>query len=154
MKIKVTQRLTYPEARKVYDQHTPEFSFSKIVQTAPPKPATTDTSTQFNETNFKITASSKIIIPRKSRQNENSQTSTTQKSSYEQTNVQMKNQPNTNPKSRPNTTSSRVQKGSDDPIQQHNRFGVLAEDGAMETDESGHPSSRGSRPRSPIKAPK
>ena len=55
----------------------------------------------------------------------------------------MKNQPNTNPKSRPNTSSSRVQKGSDDPIQQHNRFGALAEDGAMETDESGHPSSCG-----------
>ena len=69
MKIKVTQRLTYPEARKVYDQHTPEFSFSKIVQTAPPKPATKDTSTQFNENDFKISASSKIIIPRKSRQN-------------------------------------------------------------------------------------
>ena len=32
MKIKVTQRLKYPEARKVYDQQTPEFTFSKIVQ--------------------------------------------------------------------------------------------------------------------------
>ena len=31
-KIKVTQRLTYPEAKKVYKQHTPEFTFSKIVQ--------------------------------------------------------------------------------------------------------------------------
>ena len=35
MKIKVTQRLTYPEARKVYEQQKPEFSFSKIVQSMP-----------------------------------------------------------------------------------------------------------------------
>ena len=31
MNIKVTQRLTYPEARKIYDQQKPEFTFSKVV---------------------------------------------------------------------------------------------------------------------------
>ena len=30
MKIKVTQRSTYPEARKVYDQQTPQFTFSEV----------------------------------------------------------------------------------------------------------------------------
>ena len=40
MKIKVTQRLTYPVARKVYDQQTPKFTFSKIVSTMPKKPET------------------------------------------------------------------------------------------------------------------
>ena len=29
MKIKVTQRLTYPEARKIYDQQKPEFTFQR-----------------------------------------------------------------------------------------------------------------------------
>ena len=54
-KIKVTQRLTYPEARNVYDQQTPEFTFSKIVTSTPPKPETKTTSTQFGESDFKIT---------------------------------------------------------------------------------------------------
>ena len=65
IKIKVTQRLTYPEARKVYDQQTPEFTFSKIVSSTPPKPETKTTSTQFSESDFKITESSKVIIARR-----------------------------------------------------------------------------------------
>ena len=40
MKIKVTQILTYPEAKKVHEQHIPEFTFSKIVQSMPAKPET------------------------------------------------------------------------------------------------------------------
>ena len=40
MKIKVTQRLTYPEARKIYDQQKPEFTFSKVVSSMPKKPET------------------------------------------------------------------------------------------------------------------
>ena len=35
MKIKVTQRLTYSEARNVYEPQTPELTFSKIVQSMP-----------------------------------------------------------------------------------------------------------------------
>ena len=49
----------------------------------------------------------------------------------------------------------RMKKGTDDPIQNHNKFGPLADDGAMETDEGTMRSGdRGSRPRSPVKAPK
>ena len=38
MKIKVTQRLTYHEARKVYEQHKPEFTFSKVVSASQRNP--------------------------------------------------------------------------------------------------------------------
>ena len=48
-----------------------------------------------------------------------------------------------------------MKRGSDDPIQNHNKFGPLADDGAMDTDEGTMRSgNRGSRPRSPVKAPK
>ena len=49
MKIKVTQRLTYPEARKEYEKQTPEFTFSKIVQSMSPKPKSKTASTQYSE---------------------------------------------------------------------------------------------------------
>ena len=66
------------------------------------------------------------------------------------------NQSSTSTKpNRPNVASSRMQKGSEDPIKQHNRFGPLEDDGAIDTDENTR--SQGahiSRPRSPIKAPK
>ena len=57
MKIKVTKRLTYPEARKMYDHQTPEFTFSKIVSSTPPKPETKTTSTEIDESDLKITES-------------------------------------------------------------------------------------------------
>ena len=51
--------------------------------------------------------------------------------------------------------SDRVKKGSNDPIKHHNKFGVLADDGAMDTDEgAGRSGGQGPRPRSPVKAPK
>ena len=65
-----------------------------------------------------------------------------------------KKQKQLNPKpQRPIIASSRMPKGSEDPIKNHNKFGPLADDGAMDTDEGtvrsgGH----GSRPRSPVKA--
>ena len=37
MKIKITQRLTYPDARKVYEEHKPVFTFSKVVSAMPKK---------------------------------------------------------------------------------------------------------------------
>ena len=46
MKIKVTQRLTYPEARKIYDQQKPEFTFSKVVSSMPKQPEPKTSSTQ------------------------------------------------------------------------------------------------------------
>ena len=65
MKIKVTQRLTYPKARKVYGQQTPEFTFSKVVSSMSKKPETKTTSTQYSEKDSEITESSRDIIARK-----------------------------------------------------------------------------------------
>ena len=67
-----------------------------------------------------------------------------------------KNQNQLNPKpDRPIIASSRMPTGFEYPIKNNNRFGLLADDGAMDTDEGtvcsgGHVS----RPRSPVKAPK
>ena len=154
MKLKVTKNLTYLEARKRFEQK-PEFSFSKVVKSLAAKPETKTTSTQYSVEDSKITESTKVIIARTAKDQSQKLTS---KSSSEQTTVLKKqNQPNINgkPQQRPNTASNRVQKGSDDPIKQHNRFGALADDGAMDTDEHTRGSSaHGSRSRSPIIAPK
>ena len=80
MKIKVSQRLTYPEAQKEYEKQTPEFTFSKIVQSMPPKLESKTASTQYNEKDCEITESSKVIIARKTKQNSRTQASTSQNS--------------------------------------------------------------------------
>ena len=157
MKIKVTQRLTYPEAKKVYEQHTPEFTFSKIVQSMPAKPETKTASTQYSAKDAEITESSKVIISRISKQKQNNQNATSSKSSSEKPTAQkQQNQTNTIAKqTKQKVISDRMKKGSDDPIQNHNKFGPLADDGVMDTDEGTMRSGdRGSRPRSPVKAPK
>ena len=154
MKIKVTQRLTYPEARKVYEQHKPEFTFSKIVQSMPAKPETKTTSTQYSEKDCEITESTKVIVARKQKPNTSSQSANSQKSE-KQIVPKHQNQSNINSKQQKQIASNRMPKGSEDPIQRHNRFGALMDDGAMDTDESSERSgARGSRPRSPVKAPK
>lgn len=158
MRLKVTKSITYPEARKLFEQK-PEFSFSKIVKSLAAKPETKTTSTQYSVEDSKITESTKVIIPRKQRQITNPQNQKlTNKPSSEQTNIQIKqNQPNTNtkPQQRPNIASNRLQKGSDDPIKQHNRFGALADDGDMDTDENTtRQGAHTSRSRSPIIPPK
>ena len=81
MKIKVTQRLTYPEARKINDQQKPEFTFSKVVSSMPKKPETKTSSTQYDVKDSEITESSKVIISRIHKQNQNSQNSTSKSSS-------------------------------------------------------------------------
>ena len=86
MKIKVTQRLTYPVARKVYEQHKPVFTFSKVVSAMPKKPETKTASTQYSEKDSEITESSKVIIARIKHQNQNTQIN--QKSSSEKTTTQ------------------------------------------------------------------
>ena len=157
MKIKVTQRLTYPEARKIYDQQKPEFTFSKVVSSMPKKPETKTSSTQYNVKDSEITESSKVIISRIHKQIQNIQNNQTSTSKSSSTTAQkQQNQTHTNSKqSKQKVISDRMKKGSDDPIQNHNKFGPLADDGAMETDEGTMRSGdRGSRPRSPVKAPK
>ena len=150
MKLKVTNNLTYPEARKLLEQK-PEFNFSQVVKSLAAKPETKTTSTQWSAEDCKITESSKVIIPRKV-----SQIRTNTQQNQKLTNSQAKsNQPSTNPKpQKPQSASNRMQKGSDDPVQQHNRFGALAEDDAMEINEAAVRPARGHRPLSPIKAPK
>ena len=48
MKIKVTQKITYLEAKKI-QVNQPEITFAKVVQFLNTKPETKETSTQFNE---------------------------------------------------------------------------------------------------------
>ena len=155
MRLKITKNLTYLEARKQLEQK-PEFSFSHIVKSLAAKPETKTAATQYSVEDCKITESSKVLIARKPNRNNISQNQnvTSSKSLSEQAKVSSKpNQPSTNAK--PHSASSRVQKGSDDPVQQYNKFGALANDDAMEMDEvASRPGSRGHRPRSPITAPK
>ena len=47
MKLKVTKNLTYPEARKLFEQK-PEFSFSKVVKSLAAKPENKTVSTQYS----------------------------------------------------------------------------------------------------------
>ena len=152
MKIKVTQRLTYPEAKKVHEQHTPEFTFSKIVQSVPAKPETKAASTQYSVKDSEITESSKVIVSRITRQKQNNQNATGKSSSEKQI-AKQQNQTSTK-QSKQIVISDRIRKGSNDPIQDHNRFGPLADDGDMDTDEGAvRPGGRGSRPLSPVKPP-
>ena len=132
MKIKVTQRLTYPEARKVYDQQTPEFTFSKIVSPMPKKPETKTTSTQYSEKDSESTKSSRLIIAHKPTQNQNNQNSTSKSASEKQTTQRQQNQTNTK-QGKQIVILDRIRKGSDDPVQNHNRFGPLADDGVEGT---------------------
>ena len=104
-----------------------------------------------------ITESSKVIIARITKQN--TQNSTSSKSSPEKTAQRQQNQANSTAKNSKQTKqivlSDRVKKRSEDPIKNQNMFGALADDGDMDTDESVVRSgARGSRPRSPVKAPK
>ena len=64
MKIKVTQKITYLEAKKI-QENQPEFTFAKVVQSLNTKPETKESSTQFNEKDSVIKANSKVITPTK-----------------------------------------------------------------------------------------
>ena len=67
MKLKLTKNLTYPDARKLYDQQQPEFTFTKVVQSLSAKPETKTAYTQYNVEDSKITESSKIIVAKKTK---------------------------------------------------------------------------------------
>ena len=62
MKIKVTQKITYLEAKKI-QENQPEITFAKVIQSLNTKPETKETSTQFNENDSVIKANSKVITP-------------------------------------------------------------------------------------------
>ena len=62
MKIKVTQKITYLEARKI-QENQPEITFAKVVQCLNTKPETKESSTEFDEKDSVIKANSKVISP-------------------------------------------------------------------------------------------
>ena len=63
MKIKVTQKIRYLEAKKI-QENQPEITFAKVVQSLNTKPETKETSThQINEKDSVIKANSKVITP-------------------------------------------------------------------------------------------
>ena len=65
---------------------TATFTFSKVVSAMPKKPETKNASTQYREKDSEITESSKVIIARIKRQNQNTQNN--QKSSSKNNNTQ------------------------------------------------------------------
>ena len=62
MKIKVTNNISYLEAKKLH-KNKPETTFSKIVQSIA-RPEMKDASTQYKAKNYKITTSTKVIEPK------------------------------------------------------------------------------------------
>ena len=168
MKLKVTKNLTYPEARKLYDQQQPEFTFAKVVQSLSVKPETKTASTQYNVEDSKITESSTVIVAKKQKPSSQSTSSSTtsaqpQAGSQNRTNLSSE-QPNAQKQtSRPSTNtrstndkhiSNRQSKGSNDAVKLQNRFGVFDETDDMEFEESPtRPRAPNSRSISPVHPP-
>ena len=105
----------------------------------------------------------KVIIARITKQKSSAQASSSQnnsksilqKSSLESKSADISQKQQNSKPQRPIIASKRMPKGSEDPIKNHNRFGALTDDGAMDTDEGTVRSGgQGSRPPSPVKAPK
>ena len=169
MKLKVTKNLTYPEARKLYDQQQPEFTFTKVVQSLSAKPETKTAYTQYNVEDSKITESSKIIVAKKQKPNSQSTSSSTtsaqpqnrtnlssnQPSSGQPNAQRQTNRPSTNTKpTNDKHTSNRQSKGSNDAVKIHNRFGVFEEGDDMEFEETPtRPRAPNSRSISPVHPP-
>ena len=169
MKLKVTKNLTYPEARKLYGQQQPEFTFTKVVQSLSAKPETKTAYTQYNVEDSKITESSKIIVAKKQKPNSQSTSSSTtsaqpqnrtnlssnQPSSGQPNAQRQTNRPSTNTKpTNDKHTSNRQSKGSNDAVKIHNRFEVFEEGDDMEFEETPtRPRAPNSRSISPVHSP-
>ena len=162
MKIKVTKTLTYPEARKLYDQQQPEFTFAKVVQSLSAKPETKPAYIQYNVEDAKITESSKVIVAKSQKQSSQSTLSSktsaqpkagSQNKTYLSSTKPSSGQPNAQKQTgRPSTdikptndkhTSNRQSKGSNDALKLHNKFGVFEKYDDMEFEETS------TRPRAP-----
>ena len=148
MKLKVTKNLTYPEARKIYDQIQSEFTFAKVIQSMTAKPETKTTYTQYSIEDSKITESSKIIdarTPKQTSSKRNAQPQSTQneqnvssnKSSGQANAQKQTNKPSTNTKpTNHKHTSNRQSKGSNDAVKLHNKFGAFEEADDMEFEDT------------------
>ena len=80
MRVKVTNNITYIEARKMVEQK-PEVTLSTIIQSAARKPETKTVSTQVDENDKVITSSTKVLTGRSKKPNktQNSSQATTSK---------------------------------------------------------------------------
>ena len=152
--MKYKRSVTFFEARKIVEEQlsAPSQSYASITKSAGVPVKCTDAQTQTDESyDVQIKSTSKASggnPPPERSQNAGVVPPASQTNS--------RGKPPPGPKlQRPSTAPDRVQKGSEDPIKQHNRFGALMGDGAMDTDESSsvRTDSRVSRPRSPVKAP-
>lgn len=63
MKLKVTKNITYPEAKKLYENQQPELNFSRIVHSLSEKPQMKTTATQYNLEDTEIHSNTNIIKP-------------------------------------------------------------------------------------------
>ena len=61
MKIKVTQKIIYLEAKKI-QENQPEITFAKVVQSLNTKPETKQSSTQFNEKDLSLKQIQKSLL--------------------------------------------------------------------------------------------
>ena len=138
MKIKVTQNITFIEARNLFEKQ-PDTSFSRIVQSVQmKKPELKTTETHFDEKDFNITASSKVIIPtiyktkKQSAQNtaaSSSSQSGTPKSNNQQEKSRSRSKTrktsrdnSKSPKQKQNVKLTRLQ---DQPVKTANKYGQL-----------------------------
>ena len=151
--VKYKRSVTFFEARKIVEEQlsAPGESYASITKSAGVPVKCTDAQTQTDESyDVQIESTSKASggnPPPERAQNAGVVPPASQTNSRSKPPTEKKLQ-------KPVTAPDRVPKGSGDPIKQHNRFGTLMGDGAMDTDEGpSRTDSRVSRPRSPVKAP-
>ncbi len=146
IKLKVTQKLTYPEAKKLFEQR-PDITYAKILSA---RVETKTVSTQYNEKDTTLSASSKIIIAKPNKTNPpNSNTKSSQlsqskpvsrsQSTSRSHNSRTEKSPSAKDKKKQN--SNRNGKGSTDPIKLANRYDNL-DDMEMEVSSQSSRSSR------------
>ena len=156
MRVKVTNNITYIEARKMVEQK-PEDTFSRIVQSTMTKTITKPAVTQFSENDFIVSASTKTITPTKykksnkpktsqqpstSKPNTNSQTSSSQPNkptdresrARSRTNARKDSQ---SPKSRKKDTDRNIKitRVPDNSVKTDNKFASLTNSDQMEAEE-------------------
>ena len=112
MRIKVTNNISYLEAKKLHE-NKPETTFSKIVQSIA-RPEMKDASTQYKAKDYKITTSTKVIEPKvksTSKSPSGSQSSSSQSSSQSQSSSLPSSQPSSSAQSQPRSQSLLPQSG-------------------------------------------
>ena len=174
MKLKVIKNLTYPEARKLYHQQQPEFTFTKVVQSLFAQPETKNSLHSIqcwrlqNHRKLKSYCRKKktdakfifyFIVNNQSQPQAGSQNrtnlSSNQPSSGQPNAQKQTNRPSTNTKpTNDKHTSNRQSKGSNDAVKLHNKFGVFEEADDMEFEETPtRPRAPNSRSISPVHPP-